>query len=71
MLAYWAMRILLIVSLRALPKAGQVFAGLHVCRGAVGAFFAAIPAAGQALVADHVAPGEHRRHGLAWRGQRR
>lgn len=35
-----------------------MFAGLLVSRGAVGAFFAAIPAAGQALVADHVAPGE-------------
>lgn len=58
MLAYWAMCILLIVSLRVLPAAGLVFAGLLVSRGAVGAFFAAIPAAGQALVADHVAPGE-------------
>ncbi|MDO5103424.1 MAG: MFS transporter [Lautropia sp.] len=58
MLAYWAMCALLIVSLRVLPSAGLVFAGLLVSRGAVGAFFSAIPAAGQALVADHVAPGE-------------
>ena len=69
MLAYRAMRILLIVSLRAPPAAGQVFAGLLVSRWAVGAFFATIPAAGQALVADHVAPGERRRLGLAWRGR--
>ena len=69
MLAYRAMRILLIVSLRALPKAGQVFAGLLVSCGAVGAFFAAIPAEGQTPVADHVAPGERRRHGLACRGR--
>lgn len=69
MLACRAMRILLIVSLRALPAAGPVFAGLLVSREAVGAFFAAIPAEGQTPVADHVAPGEHRRHGLAWRGR--
>lgn len=58
MLAYRVMRILLIVSLRAPSAAGQVFAGLRVSRGAVGAFFAAIPAEGRAPVADHVAPGE-------------
>lgn len=69
MLACRAMRILLIVSLRALPAAGPVFAGLLVSREAVGAFFAAIPAEGQTPVADHVAPGERRRHGLALRGR--
>ncbi len=69
MLACRAMRILLIVSLRALPAAGPVFAGLLVSREAVDAFFAAIPADGQAPVANHVAPGERRRHGLALRGR--
>ena len=53
-LAYWAMCILLIVSLLVLPAAGLVFAGLLVSRGAVGAFFAA----GEVLVTDHVAAGE-------------
>ncbi|MFC0708277.1 MFS transporter [Azorhizophilus paspali] len=56
MLAYWAMCALLIASLQVLPAVSLVFAGLLVSRGAVGAFFAAIPAASQALVADHVAP---------------
>lgn len=54
MLAYWAMCALLVISLKVLPAAGLVFAGLLLTRGAVGAFFAAIPAAGQALVADHI-----------------
>lgn len=69
MLACRAMRILPIVSLRALPAAGPVFARPLVGRGAVGAFFAAIPAAARAPVTDHVAPCERRRLGLAWRGQ--
>lgn len=56
MLAYWAMCALLIVSLQELPATGLVFAGLLVTRGAVGGFFAAIPAVSQALVADHVPP---------------
>ncbi|CKG97407.1 MFS transporter [Achromobacter xylosoxidans] len=56
MLAYWAMCALLIVSLQELPAAGLVFAGLLITRGAVGGFFAAIPAVSQALVADHVPP---------------
>lgn len=55
MLAYWAMCALLIVSLQVLPVVSLVFAGLLITRGAVGAFFAAIPATGQALVADHIA----------------
>ncbi|WP_198970480.1 MFS transporter [Xylophilus sp. ASV27] len=58
MLSYWAMCALLIVALRVLPAAWQVFVGLVVTRGAVGAFYAAIPSVGQALVADHLAPGE-------------
>ncbi|EPX2511216.1 TPA: MFS transporter [Pseudomonas aeruginosa] len=58
MLAYWAMCAVLIVSLHVLPAAGLVFVGLLISRGAVGAFFAAIPATGQALVADHFAPAQ-------------
>lgn len=56
MLSYWAMCALLIVALQVLPAAGLVFAGLLITRGAIGAFYAAIPATGQALVADHMAP---------------
>ena len=54
MLAYWAMCALLITSLKMVPAASLVFAGLLLTRGAVGAFFAAIPAVGQALLADHI-----------------
>lgn len=58
MLSYWAMCALLVVALRVLPAVWVVFAGLVATRGAVGAFYAAIPSVGQALVADHLAPGE-------------
>ncbi|MFJ5483624.1 MFS transporter [Pectobacterium actinidiae] len=64
MLAYWAMCALLVVSLHVLPAAGLVFAGLLLTRGAVGAFFAAIPAAGQALAADHI-PAQRRAGAMA------
>ncbi|MGP9654371.1 MULTISPECIES: MFS transporter [Gammaproteobacteria] len=56
MLSYWAMCALLVVALQVLPAASLVFAGLLITRGAIGAFYAAIPATGQALVADHMAP---------------
>lgn len=55
-LAYWAMVAVIDVSLRLLPAALWVFAGLVITRGTIGGFFAAVPAVGQALVADHVAP---------------
>ncbi|WP_038211418.1 MFS transporter [Xenophilus azovorans] len=63
-LAYWAMCAVLVVALHVLPAAGLVFLGLLVSRGAVGAFYAAIPSTGLALVADHVAPG-HRAGAMA------
>jgi MFS family permease len=44
------------LSLRYLPSVGLAFATLVLTRGAVGAFYAAIPATGQALIADHVPP---------------
>lgn len=55
-LAYWAMVAVIDVSLHLLPAALWVFAGLVVTRAAIGAFFAAMPAVMQSLVADHVAP---------------
>lgn len=56
MLSYWALCVLLVVSLQVMPSAWLVFAGLVVTRGAVGGFFAAMPSVGQALVADHLPP---------------
>jgi len=56
-LSYWAMCAMLVVSMEVLPEAALVFAGLVLTRGAIGAFYAAVPSTGQALVADHVPPG--------------
>ena len=44
------------LSLRYLPSVGLAFATLVLTRAAVGAFYAAIPATGQALIADHGPP---------------
>ncbi|MBT3069185.1 MFS transporter [Rhodoferax sp. U11-2br] len=54
-LSYWAMCAVLVLSLQTMPAATWVFVGLLVTRGAIGAFYAAIPATGQALVADFIA----------------
>lgn len=43
-------------ALQTLPSVALAFAAMVLTRGAVGAFYAAIPAAGQALIADHVPP---------------
>ncbi|MFT3819919.1 MAG: MFS transporter [Rubrivivax sp.] len=56
MLSYWAMSAATVAALRLLPPPWLVFAGLVLTRGAVGAFYAAIPTASQALVADHLPP---------------
>ncbi len=56
-ISYWGMCALLIVAMAVLPSAWLVFAGLIVTRGAVGAFYAAIPSVSQAMVADHLPPG--------------
>lgn len=57
-LAYWSMCAVIILSLKLLPAALWAFAGLVLTRGAVGAFYSAIPTAAQALIADHYGPGE-------------
>lgn len=62
--SYWAMCAVAIVSLYLLPAANLFFAGLVLTRGAVGAFFAAIPSVSQALVADHL-PAERRAAAMA------
>lgn len=58
-LSYGAMCAVLLVSLDTRPAVALVFAGLLLTRGAVGAFYAAIPSTSQALIADRVPP-EHR-----------
>ena len=64
MLSYWAMSAGTVAALQVLPPPWLVFAGLVLTRGAVGAFYAAIPTASQALVADHLPP-ERRAGALA------
>src|SRR5450830_1625989 len=55
-LSYWAMCAVLVMSLQFMPSALLVFAGLLLTRGAIGAFYAAIPSTGQALIADVIPP---------------
>lgn len=52
-LAYWALCAFLIACLQGGVAPLWVFAGLLLTRGLAGAFFAAVPTTGQALVADH------------------
>lgn len=55
-IAYFMMSALLVYAMYYSLSVWLVFAGLLLTRGAVGACYAAIPSAGQALVADHVIP---------------
>jgi len=57
-LAYWSMCAVIILSLQMLPPPLWAFLGLVITRGAVDAFYSAIPTAAQALIADHYGPGE-------------
>ncbi|RRV13419.1 MFS transporter [Stutzerimonas xanthomarina] len=57
-LAYWSMCAVIILSLKLLPAALWAFLGIVITRGAVGAFYSAIPTAAQALIADHYSPDE-------------
>lgn len=54
--AYAAMCLAIDGALRVRPGVAWAFLALVLTRGAVGAFYAAIPAIGQALIADHVPP---------------
>ena len=54
--AYVLMCVAIDASLRLLPPLALSFGALVLTRGAVGSFFAAVPAVGQALIADHVPP---------------
>lgn len=55
-LAYWALCLLIDATLRWSLPAGLAFAGLVIGRALVGGTYAAIPAAGGALVADRTPP---------------
>ncbi|MDZ5605378.1 MFS transporter [Pseudomonas sp. RP23018S] len=59
--AYWAMCLFIDGALRWLPSAGVAFVGLMLVRGLIGAFYAALPVACNALIADHVAPQQRAR----------
>ncbi|WP_439816445.1 MFS transporter [Zavarzinia sp. CC-PAN008] len=54
--AYFAMCLFIDVALRTLPTVWLVVLGLTIGRGLSGAFYAAIPAASTALVADNLPP---------------
>jgi DHA1 family tetracycline resistance protein-like MFS transporter len=55
-LAYWSMCAVITVALQIVPAALWSFLAIVVTRGSMGAFFAAIPTGGQALIADHYPP---------------
>jgi len=63
-LAYWLLCLFIEGALRWLPPAALAFIGLILARGAIGAFYAAIPVACNALIADHVEP-QHRARAMA------
>ncbi len=60
--AYGVLIAIIDTAIHFLPSVALSFLGLVVGRGAVGLFYAAIPAAGLALVADHVP--DHKRTGV-------
>ncbi|CAI8895648.1 MULTISPECIES: MFS transporter [Pseudomonas] len=55
-LAYWVLCLFIDGALRWLPGATLAFFGLMLARGMIGAFYAALPVGGNALIADHVEP---------------
>ncbi|MFT4103074.1 MAG: MFS transporter [Burkholderiaceae bacterium] len=57
-LSYWAMCAILACSLGSTTPAWIVFLGLLCTRGVAGAFYAALPTVGQALIADHLPPAQ-------------
>ncbi|CAM4031863.1 Major facilitator superfamily transporter [Pseudomonas reidholzensis] len=63
-LAYWLLCLFIEGALHWLPGASLAFLGLMLARGMIGAFYAALPVAANALVADHVEP-QHRARAMA------
>lgn len=55
-LAYWMLCLFIDGALQWLPGASIAFIGLMLTRGLIGAFYAALPVAANALIADHVEP---------------
>ncbi|BAQ80816.1 MFS transporter [Pseudomonas sp. St29] len=66
-LAYWALCLFIDLSLQSVPSVAMAFFGLMLGRGLIGAFYAAIPVGGFALIADNVEP-EHRARAMATLG---
>lgn len=66
-LAYWALCLFIDLSLHSLPSIAMAFLGLMLGRGLIGAFYAAIPVGGFALIADNIEP-EHRARAMATLG---
>lgn len=62
--AYWALCLFIDTALHLLPSATLAFAGLVLGRGLIGAFYAALPVAGAALIADNIEP-QHRARAMA------
>ncbi len=55
-LSYAALCVFIAVALRQAPPVWLAFTGMVVLRGIAGGFYAAVPATGAALIADHVPP---------------
>lgn len=66
-LSYLVLCLFIVWSLRALPAEGVILLGLVLARSVGGVFFAAVPAASVALIADHV-PAERRTRAMATMG---
>nr|BFD41758.1 MFS transporter [Pseudomonas sp. FFPRI_1] len=66
-LAYWALCLFIDLSLQTLPSVAVAFIGLMLGRGLIGAFYAAVPVGGFALIADNVEP-QHRARAMATLG---
>ncbi|WP_460422891.1 MFS transporter [Pseudomonas sp. ZL2] len=62
--AYWALCLFIDTALHLLPSVALAFAGLVLGRGLIGAFYAALPVAGAALIADNIEP-QHRARAMA------
>ncbi|MDU9394749.1 MFS transporter [Pseudomonas sp. zfem002] len=60
-LAYWALCLFIDGALRWLPPASIAFVGMMLGRGAIGAFYAALPVGSNALIADNVEPQQRAR----------
>lgn len=65
--SYLALCLFVVLALRWIPPAWLAFIGVVLLRGIAGGFYAAVPATGAALIADHVEP-QRRAHAMAGLG---